>query len=351
MHRGVEAHARSINYIMQDILDDKLFFSSGLVDFLFRCTTCNYCQNLCQCLEPRTIIESLRMDLVEEGAIPETIKKVLEDVSRYGNVWGKLGEDRSRWADGLEIKHVSEVREFEFLLFVGCSSSYVERNQETAKEFVDVLNEARAKFCFLGNEERCSGYEVLRMGEEGLFESLAKENIDKFRKYGIKKIVTLSPHSFHALKNEYPKLDPDLKIEVMHYTQFLWSLIKQGKLKLKKNLDLKATYHDPCYLGRHNSVYEEPRDILRSIPGLELKEMAFTRERSVCCGGGGGGLWIERGKGVIMEQVRLRQALDLGVDVIATSCPFCTQQLEAAKEDLGEAIEVKDIVELVREAI
>jgi Fe-S oxidoreductase len=291
------------------------------------------------------------MDLVEEGAIPETIKKVLEDVSRYGNVWGKLGEDRSRWADGLEIKHVSEVREFEFLLFVGCSSSYVERNQETAKEFVDVLNEARAKFCFLGNEERCSGNEVLRMGEEGLFESLAKENIDKFRKYGIKKIVTLSPHSFHALKNEYPKLDPDLKIEVMHYTQFLWSLIKQGKLKLKKNLDLKATYHDPCYLGRHNSVYEEPRDILRSIPGLELKEMAFTRERSVCCGGGGGGLWIERGKGVIMEQVRLRQALDLGVDVIATSCPFCTQQLEAAKEDLGEAIEVKDIVELVREAI
>jgi Fe-S oxidoreductase len=352
-YKGIEANARGLNWTIQYLLDGKLLFSPGLIDLLFRCSTCNYCVSVCPAgLEPRSYIESLRRDLVEEGVVPETIKKVLEDTSKYGNVWGKPEEERSRWADGLEIKHISEVKDFDFLLFVDCSSSYVERNQETTRKLVDVLNKAGVKFGFLGNEEKCDGNEVLRMGEEGLFEDLARENITKFKEYGVKKIITLSPHSFHALKNEYSKLDPELKVEVMHYTQFLRDLIKEGRLNLKKNLNIKATYHDPCYLGKHNSIYEEPREVLQAIPGLDFTEMELTREKSVCCGGGGGGLWIERGKGIIMEQVRLRQALDLDVDVLATACPFCTQQLEAAKEDLGETrLEVRDIIELVHEAI
>jgi Fe-S oxidoreductase len=258
----------------------------------------------------------------------------------------------SQWAEGLEIKTVAEDKGFEYLLFVGDSSSYVERNQETAKKFVEVLHKAGVRFAFLGNEERSSGNEILRMGEEGLFEALAEENIAKFKKYNVKKIVTLSPHGFHALKNEYPKLDPELKVEVMHYTQLFCDLLKGGKLKLTKKVNKKVTYQDSCYLGKHNSIYEEPREILRAIPGLELIEMDYVKERGVCCGGGGGGLWIERGDGVKVEEIRFKQALDMDVDVLVTACPFCTQQFEAAKEDAGkDFLEIRDIIELVYEAM
>jgi len=337
---------------MQAVLEDKLSFSPGLVDLVFSCTTCNQCVVNCPAgIDPRVYIEDLRKALVEEGAIPKTMKEVFANASKHGNVWGKPRNERSKWADGLKIKSFSQAKGLDILLFVGCEGSYVERNQETAKKLVGVLNKAEVKFGFLGNEERCSGNEVLRMGEEGLFESLAGENINKFREYGVEKIITLSPHSFHVLKNEYPKLDPDLKVEVMHYTQFLCGLIKEGKLKLTKKVDKKVTYQDPCYLGKHNAIYEEPREILRAIPGLELIEMDYVKDKSVCCGGGGGGVWMERGKGVNVEEIRFKQAVDVGVDVLATACPFCTQQLEAANEDSDRHLEVKDIIELVYEAI
>jgi len=352
MYQSNEANAQGLNRIMQEILEDKLMFSEGLVDFIFRCTTCDLCRVNCPGhLRPRDYIESLRKDLVEEGEVPKIVMEVFESALKYGNVWGKPKDQRSKWAEGLKIKTVSEAEDFEYLLFVGDSSSYVDRNQETAKKFVNILNKAGVKFAYLGNEERSSGNEILRMGEEGLFESLAEENIANFKKYGVKKIIALSPHSFHALKNEYPKLDPDLNIEVLHYTQCLNALIKQGKIKLKKKVNKKVTYQDPCYLAKHNSIYEEPREILHAIPGLELIEMEFIKEKGVCCGGGGGGVWIERGDGTKVEDFRFNEAIDLNVDAIATACPFCTQMLEAAKEEYGDSnIEIKDIIELVYEA-
>jgi len=352
-YKGVQANCRGLNAVIKEILENKLSFSPSLVDFVFRCTTCNVCVENCPFgIEPRVYIESLRKDLVEEGAVPKTVMEVFASAAKHGNVWGKPRNQRSKWAEGLEVKSVSEAKDFEYLLFVGDSSSYVERNQETAKRFVDVLNKAGVTFAFLGNEERASGNELLRMGEEGLFETLAEENIDNFKKYGVKKIVTLSPHGFHALKNEYPKLDPNLKIEVTHYTQLLSSLLKEEKMKFTKEVKKKVTYQDPCYLGRHNSVYEEPREILRAIPGLELIEMDYAKEKGVCCGGGGGGVWMERGEGVKVDELRFSAVVDLHVDVLATACPLCTQHFEAAREDYDiKNIEVKEIIELVHEAI
>ncbi len=352
-YKGSEANPQGLNSILIDIIEGKLSVSPGLVDFIFSCTTCDQCVHNCAAsLDPRVYIESLRKELVLEGVVPKTLMKVLENASKFGNVWGYSIKKRAKWAEGLEIKNVAEAKDFDFLLFVGDSSSYVERNQETAKIFVNLLNKAGVKFAFLGNEERSSGNEILRMGEDGLFEMLAKENINNFKKYNIQKIVTLSPHSFHALKNEYPKLDPDLNIEVMHYTQLLSNLLKEGKLKFTKKLDKKVTYHDSCYLGRHNSIYEEPREILRAIPGLELIEMDFVKEYGVCCGGGGGGVWIERGDGVKVEEIRFAQASALNVDFLATACPFCTQQFEAVIEGIEKKpLEVKDIIELVQEAM
>jgi len=353
-YKGAEACPRGLNWIMQAVQEDNLTFSDGLVDLLFRCTTCNQCIINCpKEIETRVYIEALRRDLVEEGAVPKNIMATFESASLNGNVWGKPRNRRSKWADGLNISLASEANEFDFLVFVGDSSSYVERNQETAKKFIAILNQADVSYAYLGNEERSSGNEVLRMGEQGLFQILAEENIAAFNKYGVEKIVALSPHSFHALKNEYPKLDPDFRVEVVHYTQFLHNLIKEGKLSLTRKIEKKVTYQDSCYLAKHNSIYEEPREILCAIPGLKLVEMDFVKEKGVCCGGGGGGVWMERGKGVKVEEIRLGHAMDAGAEIVATACPFCTQMLESVREeaDNKDRIEVKDIIELVYEAL
>jgi Fe-S oxidoreductase len=251
----------------------------------------------------------------------------------------------------LYIRIFCQAGDFEYLLFLG-DSAFVERNQETIQRLVNVLNKSGVRFAYLGNEEKSSGNEILRMGEIGLFEMLAEHNIGLFKKYGVKKIIALSPHSFHALKNEYPKIDPDLKVEVIHYTKLICDLLKDGKISYSKEFNVKAAYHDSCYLGKHNSIYEEPREILRAIPGLEVVEMDYIMEKGVCCGGGGGGQWIERGDGVVVENVRFKQAVDMDLDVLATACPVCAQQFEAAREHFPEShLVVKDVIELVYDAL
>jgi Fe-S oxidoreductase len=338
---------------MQKIMNDKLSFSEGVADLVYRCVSCNTCMENCnENIEARVYIEALRKELVEHGEVPKTVKEVFKSEVQNGNVWGKPKNQRINWAEGLDIKLASETKSFEYLLFVGDSSAYVPRNQTTARLFVEILNKIGISFAILGNEERSSGNEVLRMGEEALFEVLAEENISNFKKYNVKKIVTLSPHGFHALKNEYPKLDPDLRIEVLHYTQLLYDLIKEGKLKFIKTVNKKVTYHDPCYIGRHNAIYDEPRKILNAIPGLELIEMDYMKNTAVCCGGGGGGIWIERGDGVMVDELRFSQAVRTKAEVLATACPLCAQQFEAVNENSKDKpLVVKDIIELVYEAL
>jgi Fe-S oxidoreductase len=233
---------------------------------------------------------------------------------------------------------------------VGCAPSYDPRVQNVSTALVKIFQKANLDFGILGKKESCCGNEIRRMGEQALFKKLAKDNTALFKKFGFKRIITISPHCFNAFKNEYP----DFGIPVQHYIQVISDLIETGKLKLSKALDIPATYQDPCFLGKQNLVFDEPRKILTSIPGLNFVEMDRSRQRSLCCEGGGGRMWAEGGtEGTRNGEIRIKEAVALGAKVMATSCPFCLLTLEDATKTSGLAdqILVKDIAEIVAEAL
>jgi Fe-S oxidoreductase len=216
---------------------------------------------------------------------------------------------------------------------------------------VEILKKAGVSFGILGEKENCCGESIRKTGEEDLFKRLAKDNIKTFVDSGVKRILVASPHCYHTFKNEYPQFM--VNFEVVHLTQFLAELINDGRLELKTDYPKKVTYHDPCYLGRHNGVYDEPRNILNSVPGLEFHEMAESRWDSLCCGGGGGRVWMETQKGERFCDLRIDQAIDLDVEQLVTACPYCISMLEDSRltMDVAEKIEVKDITEVVLESL
>jgi Fe-S oxidoreductase len=281
---------------------------------------------------------------VDGGVIPPTIRDALTSVFRHGNPSLMPPDERAQWADGLEVKNVSEGAEV--LYFVGCIPSYDDRAQRVARALVKVFQKAGVDFGILGVEEKCCCNEVRRVGEEGLFEYMAEENTELFQKHGVRRIVTTSPHCYNTMKNEYE----DLGIEVQHYTQFVAELIEEGKLDLVGQLGKVVTYHDPCFLGKQNSVFDEPRKTIQSIPGVEFREMDRIRDRSLCCEGGGGRMWCE---GTNPEDrlatSRFEEVLSVGADVMAVACPFCLLTFELAAKAGGydEKVEVLDIAELV----
>ncbi len=312
------------------------------------CTTCNMCVSRCpRGVSTIDIMVALRRILVEEGRVPITLRDALEAVFKQGNPWGRARNKRSEWAAGLGIRDVTQGDKADMLLYVGCAPSYDPRVQKVSKALVKIFSKAGIYVGILGNEETCCGNEVRRMGEKGLFEMLVEHNLELFHKYSINQIVTISPHCYNALKNEYQ----DSKIEVKHYTQFLAELVDTGKLAFSNNFEKVVTYHDPCYLGRHNGVYDEPRRILKRIPGLELVEMLDYRENSLCCGGGGGRMWVETEKEERFSDLRVNQAVEVGAKVLVTSCPFCMLNLEDSllTMDKGDELEIKDISEIVQE--
>jgi Fe-S oxidoreductase len=324
----------------------------GLVDLgvedWWLCTTCNMCVSRCpRGVSTIDIMVALRRILVEEGRVPITLRDALEAVFKQGNPWGTARNKRSEWAAGLGIRDVTQGDKADMLLYVGCAPSYDPRVQKVSKALVKIFSKAGIYVGILGNEETCCGNEVRRMGEKGLFEMLVEHNLELFHKYSINQIVTISPHCYNALKNEYQ----DSKIEVKHYTQFLAELVDTGKLAFSNNFEKVVTYHDPCYLGRHNGVYDEPRRILKRIPGLELVEMLDYRENSLCCGGGGGRMWVETEKEERFSDLRVNQAVEVGAKVLVTSCPFCMLNLEDSllTMDKGDDLEIKDISEIVQE--
>jgi Fe-S oxidoreductase len=215
----------------------------------------------------------------------------------------------------------------------------------------NILNLAGVDFGILGAKENCCGESIRKTGDEDVFKRLAKENIKTFIDHGVKKILVSSPHCYHTFKNEYPEFMVDF--EVVHITQVLFELIDKGKLELKKEYEKKITYHDPCYLGRHNGIYDEPREVLMKVPGLELNEMPDCREDSLCCGGGGGRVWMETQKGERFSDLRIEQAIDVGAEVLVTACPYCITMFEDSRVTMGadEKIEVKDITEIIQEVI
>jgi Fe-S oxidoreductase len=320
---------------------------------IWLCTTCGRCPQHC----PRDVnqIESgiaLRRIATEYGVFPKSVtplKTVRASLVSEGN---PLNEDRAKradWAEGLSVEDFSE--EKEILYFTGCYFSYDPRLKKVAKAAVGILKKAGVDFGILGTRENCCGESIRKTGDEELFRRLARENIKTFIESGVKKILVSSPHCYHTFKNEYPEFM--VNFEVVHMAQYLSELIREGKIKFSRDYPKVVTYHDPCYLGRHNGIYDEPRDVLKKIPGLELREMPDSRVDSLCCGGGGGRIWMETAKGQRFSDLRLEQAMGTGSEVLATSCPYCINNFEDSRLTLEatEKITVMDITEIVAEAI
>ena len=316
---------------------------------LWDCTCCFTCVERClKDVEPAELIIALRGELVESGRIPDTIGGALMAIFRQGNPTGIAREDRAAWTGELEIKSAQEG--CETLYFAGCIPSYDQRVQPVARALAQTLATAEVDFGTLGTDESCCGNEVRRMGEMGLFEMLVEENGELIRSVGASRIVTTSPHCFNTFKNEYG-LDG---IETLHYTQLVAKLIEEEKLQFAGKVEKTVTYHDPCFLGKQNHIFDEPRAILQAIPGVELVEMDRNRERSLCCEGGGGRMWSE---GTNLEErlafQRVQEAAETGAEILAVACPFCLLTLEDAVkvQGLDEQLKVMDIMELVELAL
>jgi len=323
---------------------------------LWDCTTCKTCTLRCpRGLKPMDLVIGMRGTLVEEGHIPKTIIEAMENAYKHGNPWGKPKNKRMEWTktlhEGIRVKDFSQGDRAEYLYFVGCAASSDPRIQEIAKALVFGLQRAEVDFGILGNQEQCCGNEIRRMGEVGLFEELAEENIKRFDSYQIEHILTLCPHGFNALKNEYPHG----KFDVLHTTQLLAKRLEEGKISFKQEIKKVVTYHDPCFLGKQNGVFDEPRILLNAIPGLTFKELDRSRERSLCCEGGGGRMWVEASSdmGERLAEIRVKDAVELGAEILTTACPLCVLTLEDAVKTSGheDHIRVMDVTELLVEAL
>jgi len=320
---------------------------------IWRCTTCGNCPQ--QCPRGVKIIEcgvSLRRIATEYGVFPAPVKPIRTasaSLIAEGNPLSEERKKRADWAEGLSVKTFTEG--MEVLYFPGCYLSYDPRLKKVAAATATILKKAGIDFGILGTKENCCGESIRKTGDEALFKRLARENIKTFIDNGVQKILVSSPHCYHTFKNEYPEFK--VNFEVVHVSHYLFELMNEGRLELTREYGKKVTYHDPCYLGRHNGIYDEPREALKKIPGLELIEMPDSREDSLCCGGGGGRIWMETPKGERFSDLRLEQALGVGAEVLVTSCPYCITNFEDSTLtlDVTENIEVKDITEILQEVI
>jgi Fe-S oxidoreductase len=323
------------------------------LDEIWRCTTCGNCPAQCpRGVEQIEVGVAIRRIATAYDVFPSSVnpvRGVTSSLTTEGNPLNEERASRSAWADGLSIKPFAEG--MEALFFVGCYYAYDPRLRKVAVATAKLLQKAGVEFGVLGEKESCCGESIRKTGNEELFKSLAKDNIKAFIDHGVKKVLVASPHCYHTFKNEYSEFM--VNFEVVHVSQFLAELIEQGRLELSGQLKKKVTFHDPCYLGRHNGIYDQPRELLRKVSGLELVEMADNRERSLCCGGGGGRIWMETPKEERFSDLRVAQARDAGAEVLATSCPYCISNFEESRlalEDDG-ALEVKDVTEVLYEAL
>ncbi len=319
-------------------------------DDIWRCTTCGKCPANCpRGVEQIEVGTAIRRIAAEYGVVPDSIHTVAASIGAEGNPLGESRQKRADWAQGLDIKPYTEG--MEVLYFSGCYLAYDPRLQKVAIATARILNEAGVSFGILGTKENCCGESIRKAGEQELFKRVAKENIKTFVDSGVKKILVSSPHCYHTFKNEYTQFRANF--EVIHITEFLAQLIEQGRLKLARKLPKRVVYHDPCYLGRHNGIYDQPRRLLKTALASDPIEALDCRENSMCCGGGGGGIWMDRKKGERLSDLRLQQALDTGAEVLATACPYCVLNFEDSRLGLQDPdiIEIKDITEIVQEAL
>jgi len=321
-------------------------------EHLWECTTCGACVAACPvAISPLSkILELRRGEVLMQDRYPEGLIEVFKGLERRANPWGLPASSRADWAKDLDVKLMAEdPSSVEYLLFVGCAAAFEPRNQRIAQSLVKILNYAGVSFAVLGEEETCTGDPARRIGHEYIFQLLAGQLIETLNGYNVERIITICPHCYNTLRHEYPQLGGNY--EVVHHTQLLARLIREGRLKFGKELNITAAYHDPCYLGRHNRLYEPPRSILRCLPGIRLVEMGEHHARATCCGGGGGLLWLEEPPGERVNELRVAQAMRVNPDLLVTACPFCMTMLEDAIAAKEAEFADKDIAELVAEAL
>jgi Fe-S oxidoreductase/nitrate reductase gamma subunit len=330
---------------------------------IWHCTTCRACLDVCPVyVATLDSIRQARSKLVEGGTqVPPLLTQSLKNLYKYNNPWEATKKKRAQWSGDLEIPDISQSEEIEGLCyFVGCTTSMDIRAQKLARSFALILKHARTPFSILGKKEPCCGDIARRVGEDGLFEKQMDDCVELFQRYEIHDVVTSSPHCFHTFRNEYPAFqalkpsDEQVEFSIRHYTQLLRDLVASGSLKFERPLNVTVTYHDPCYLGRHNQVFNAPREVIGAIPGVQMVEMAHNRENSLCCGGGGDRIWQEDlDADVKMSEIRIREAEATGAEILITACPLCLIMLEDARKTTGleDSLRVMDLNELVAMAL
>jgi Fe-S oxidoreductase len=323
------------------------------VEAMWECTTCAACVEACPVSIEQfpKIVDARRYLVMEDAEFPETMQQALTSLETRGHPFRGTAFSRVDWTAGLNISTLAETKDAEVLLWVGCGGALVERNQKVVRALAQLLERAGVKFAILGREEKCTGDPARRIGNEFLFETLVQENVATLARYGVKKIVTSCPHCFNTLLNEYPQWGG--RYEVFHHTQFLAKLVEEGKLDAAATSQKKVTFHDPCYLGRHNGVYDEPRELVQIATGRAGIEMQQSRSNSFCCGGGGGMSFVDEPPNQRVNQERARQALATDADVVAVGCPFCMTMLEdGINATKGQReIKVMDVAELMWQAV
>jgi len=321
---------------------------------IWACTSCGWCTTACPVfIIPAVdkIIEMRRYLVLDRAEFPKEIQTAFRGMETNGNPWGMAAASRADWAKGLPVATMAEAagRAVEVLFWVGCAGSYEDRAKRVSRALVELLDAAGVSFAILGTEETCTGDSARRLGNEYLFQTLAQQNVGTLNGYGVRKIVTNCPHCLNCLKNEYG--DFGGKYEVVHGSQLVADLIAAGRVKLTTSIPETITFHDPCYLGRYNGVYDAPRRIMDSIPGLRRIELSRSREKGLCCGAGGGRMWMEEKLGSRINQARMKEIAEAGTGAVGVSCPFCMVMIGNAKEELGVSTVPFDVLELARRAM
>jgi Fe-S oxidoreductase len=322
-------------------------------DTLWACTTCRACEAVCPVtIEHVPRIMGMRQgQTLMHGQYPQELNAALKGLERNGNPWGIGYDKRADWAKDLDVKLMADDPDVDYLLWVGCAGSFDDRSKKVSKSLVTILKRAGIRFAILGTEEKCTGDFARRVGNEMLYQMVAEENIATLNKYQVKKIITACPHCLNALKHEYPQMGGNY--EVVHHSQFICDLLKAETLRLDKSLEGVVTYHDPCYLGRYNSVYAQPRLVLQSLAKNGITELDRHSQESFCCGAGGGRMWMEETIGQRINLARAKEIVGRRAAHVAVGCPFCLTMIEDGLKDLNKAEEITtcDIAELVAQHI
>ncbi len=342
-----EANPETEDY---DFWENSLYGSSELD----ACTTCGACVEECpmNIEHVSTIMDLKRYKALTLGDLPPAAADAANKIRVNGNPWGIAQDDRFKWADGLDVPVAEQGKKIDYLYYVGCAGSYDASNQQVVKDTVKLLKKAGVDFAVMGKTEKCNGDPIRRFGDEYTFFEVAIENIANMRQYSFDKVVTHCPHCLHTIGKEYAKFE-DGDFETVHHTELLADLLKNGKLKPKKEVSEEFTFHDPCYLGRHHGEYNAPREILKSIPGIQITEMEKNKDKALCCGMGGGNMWYELDEGKHLAENRLEQIGETKAPKLATACSYCMINFNSSKGTIKstEELQVEDIAQILSKSV